>query len=90
MKNQGQRIVLFALVVGLSLLPGGLGAQGQTPAVGDPAPDFQLTCLDGNTHSLSDYKGKIIVLCETDFITADKAADITSQLVKLPFRFHPD
>jgi hypothetical protein len=62
MKNQGQRIVLFALVVGLSLLPGGLGAQGQTPAVGDPAPDFQLTCLDGNTHSLSDYKDKIIVL----------------------------
>jgi peroxiredoxin len=61
-KNHGQGIVLFSLVIGLALLPGALGAQGQTPAVGDPAPDFQLTCLDGNSHSLSEYKGKIIVL----------------------------
>jgi peroxiredoxin len=30
--------------------------------VGQPAPNFSLTDLDGKTHTLSDYKGKIVVL----------------------------
>ena len=30
--------------------------------VGDPAPDFKLPGSDGKTHSLSDYKGKTVVL----------------------------
>jgi peroxiredoxin len=62
MKNQGYGIALLALLAGLALMPGVLGAQDQPPAIGSPAPDFQLTCLDGNTHSLSEYKGKIVVL----------------------------
>ncbi|MFZ2054079.1 MAG: thioredoxin family protein [Candidatus Aminicenantales bacterium] len=62
MKNRGQGIVISALIAGLALLPGVLGSQDQPPAVGSPAPDFKLTCLDGNTHSLSDYRGKIVVL----------------------------
>ena len=28
------------------------------PRVGDAAPNFQLIGSDGNTHSLSEYKGK--------------------------------
>jgi peroxiredoxin len=32
------------------------------PAVGDPAPAFTLKCLSGMDHSLSDFKGKIVVL----------------------------
>lgn len=31
-------------------------------AVSKPAPDFTLPDLDGKTHSLSDYKGKVVVL----------------------------
>lgn len=62
MINRCQRTWLFALIAGLALLPGVLGSQDQPPAVGSPAPDFKLTCLDGNTHSLSDYRGKIVVL----------------------------
>ena len=30
--------------------------------VGQPAPDFTFTDIDGNTHSLSDFKGKTVVL----------------------------
>jgi len=30
--------------------------------VGQPAPDFTLTDIEGNTHSLSDFKGKTVVL----------------------------
>ncbi len=30
--------------------------------VGQPAPDFTLTDIKGQTHSLSDYRGKIVVL----------------------------
>src|SRR5688500_36831 len=30
--------------------------------VGKPAPDFTVKDVDGKTHKLSDYKGKIVVL----------------------------
>src|SRR5437870_9999695 len=30
--------------------------------VGKPAPDFTATDINGKTHKLSDYKGKIVVL----------------------------
>jgi len=30
--------------------------------VGEPAPDFTATDINGKTHKLSDYKGKIVVL----------------------------
>ncbi len=30
--------------------------------VGKPAPDFTATDINGQTHKLSDYKGKIVVL----------------------------
>jgi peroxiredoxin len=39
-----------------------LGAQAKVAEVGQPAPDFTLTDIEGNTHSLSEYKGKVVVL----------------------------
>ncbi len=30
--------------------------------VGDPAPNFTLTDTNGNSHTLSNYQGKVVVL----------------------------
>lgn len=35
---------------------------GGSIAIGEPAPDFTLTAADGSTHSLSEYRGKFVVL----------------------------
>ncbi|MCW5549911.1 MAG: thioredoxin family protein [Opitutaceae bacterium] len=45
---------IFALLASAALA---IAAQ-----VGQPAPDFTLTDIDGKTHTLSDYKGKTVVL----------------------------
>ena len=41
-----------------------LGACSRSSAVeqGEPAPDFSLSTIDGDTVSLSDFKGKVIIL----------------------------
>ncbi|OPZ05875.1 MAG: Thiol-disulfide oxidoreductase ResA [candidate division BRC1 bacterium ADurb.BinA292] len=40
--------------------------ENETVQVGDMVKDFSLTDIDGKTHSLSDYEGKIIVLSWTN------------------------
>ncbi|HOX57586.1 MAG TPA: redoxin domain-containing protein [Candidatus Paceibacterota bacterium] len=49
---------VFALFAGIGLLSTGLFAA----EVGKAAPDFTATDINGQTHKLSDYKGKIVVL----------------------------
>jgi len=46
-------LLLLVLAAGAALAGG---------AVGETAPAFQLKDLDGKTHSLADYKGKVVVL----------------------------
>jgi peroxiredoxin len=50
------------LLTAVSALVGGMIYAAGVPPVGTAAPDFSLTDSDGNTHSLSQYKGKYVVL----------------------------
>jgi len=58
------RRVLSLLLTGLVLLAfvGSPAAAQSQATIGQEAPDFTLTDLDGNEHSLSNYKGKYVVL----------------------------
>jgi len=52
----------FLLTVA-ALVAAACAAQAQAGgAVGEKAPGFTLTDLDGNEHSLADYQGKVVVL----------------------------
>ena len=48
------------LLVSLLLFAGPAVASG--PAVGDPAPGFELPSLDGEQVTLTDFRGKLVVL----------------------------
>src|SRR5881397_395284 len=51
----------LVLLSALCLLPALMRAEA---VVGKAAPDFKATDINGQTHQLSDYKGKIVVLEE--------------------------
>ena len=53
--RHGAAIVLAALLSGTAIAV-------EPPAVGSPAPGFRLQDQDGKWHSLSDYRGKWVVL----------------------------
>lgn len=57
--------ILIALVaaaaVATGLVVAGASA-GETPAVGEPAPEFRLQDQDGEWHALEDYRGKWVAV----------------------------
>jgi peroxiredoxin len=53
------RKITLTMLLLLALTAGAAFAGG---AVGETAPAFQLKDLNGKTHSLADYKGKVVVL----------------------------
>jgi glutathione peroxidase-family protein len=54
--------VALAALVAVAWAPAPAAAQSGPPAVGKQAPDFTLKAADGETHSLSDFEGKYVVL----------------------------
>ncbi|HVT14814.1 MAG TPA: thioredoxin family protein [Thermoanaerobaculia bacterium] len=56
------RMAASVLVAGLTLLAVAATPALASGAVGDTATPFQLKGVDGKTYSLSDYKGKVVVL----------------------------
>ena len=57
MRSTGKILILALAVLALAALPA-LAAG----TVGETAPGFSLKGVDGKTHSLADYKGKVVVL----------------------------
>ena len=63
--RQFRSAVAAALTVaGLSTFPSldGWSMGSRVPAVGMPVDEFRLTDLDGKTHSLSQYRGKVVLV----------------------------
>jgi peroxiredoxin len=57
MRSPGKIFILAVATLALAALPALAGG-----TVGDTAPAFSLKGVDGQTHSLADYKGKVVVL----------------------------
>lgn len=55
-----RHFLLCALLI--STLPVLPTQAGVVAGVGKPAPDFTLTDMDGQPHTLSDYQGKVVML----------------------------
>ena len=58
----GKTIVDWAIALGLTVLGFWLISMWRTPNLPDQAPDWTLQTIEGKTVSLSDYKGKKVVL----------------------------
>lgn len=54
--NMKTTLTLFALLIATAVFA------SDVPSVGSAAPDFSLPDAEGNSHSLSQYKGKYVVL----------------------------
>lgn len=65
------RGLLLATLLAIVLASAGPGAAATTVDVGDPAPDFTLPSTTGEKISLSQFRGKKLVLLE--FYGADFA-----------------
>ena len=54
--------VILTIMLTLGLLIAGCSSGPAVARVGEPAPDFQLQDLDGQTISLSDFRGRPVLL----------------------------
>ncbi len=57
-----RKVGLLAVAVLASVSVAWAQDKAPTAKVGQPAPEFTLTDIDGKTHKLSDYKDKVVVL----------------------------
>jgi peroxiredoxin len=72
--------------------PGDLNPAGHTLAVGTRAPDFTLSTIAGKSYTLSNYRGKAVLLeffaiwCPHCQATAPKLTALDSAFAKKPFQ----
>jgi peroxiredoxin Q/BCP len=63
LSGSGLRLAIAGLLAGtMSLGLGGNDVAANDLKVGDPAPAFSLPGSDGKTHTLKEYRGKVVVL----------------------------
>jgi peroxiredoxin len=55
------------LIVAAVIVTMAVGVVVGGPAIGEKAPAFSVTDINGKTHALSDYKGKLVVLEWTNY-----------------------
>ena len=60
--NKGLRSILLILLASVLLITGCSTGPDQGPRVGKPAPDFQFQAADGQATSLSNLRGKPVLL----------------------------
>lgn len=58
-------LLIAAIVVSLFLTMVGCGGTSAIPQVGDKAPNFTLETIDGKSLSLSDFRGKTVLIVFT-------------------------
>jgi len=61
-KVNGLKAVLLIILISGLLITGCSAGTNQKPVIGKPAPDFQLKNLDGQSISLSDFRGKPVLI----------------------------
>ncbi|GAB4168016.1 MAG: thioredoxin family protein [Terrimicrobiaceae bacterium] len=49
-------------ILTLAMMAAGMAVASAQPVIGQPAPEFTLKDTSGKEHSLSDFKGKVVVL----------------------------
>lgn len=54
--------LVVIVIVGLALYIARAARAGELPAIGEPAPNFQLPDQHGQQHGLADFRGKWLVL----------------------------
>lgn len=62
---KAKALVTIAVITTIALTAPACGGATTIPEVGDKAPDFTLTTIDGDTLRLSDFRGKTVLLVFT-------------------------
>jgi peroxiredoxin len=60
--NKMLKVMLLIMLISGLLMAGCAGGTSQNPWIGKPAPDFQFQSPEGQATSLSDLKGKPVIL----------------------------
>ncbi len=60
--SAGRRVSRILAAAGMIAAIGAHPALAKPPVVGQPAPDFKITTLDGKQLTLADFKGQVLVL----------------------------
>ena len=58
---KGKTLIILSLIASIAIVMTSCGT-AQVPQVGDKAPDFSLKNIDGKNMSLSDFRGKMVLV----------------------------